>query len=89
MTDDDKREQEATRRSREEAAEKLSKGKPTPTQAENDRTASGEHVAEHEDDGSGPDPGLVVQTRHIDSRRPPSSYSTRASRAAPSPKTDE
>jgi hypothetical protein len=31
-------------------------GRPTPTQAENDRAALGEYVHEHEDDGSGPDP---------------------------------
>ena len=30
--------------------------KPTPTQEENDMTASGEHVTEHEADGSPPDP---------------------------------
>jgi hypothetical protein len=30
--------------------------KPTPTQEENDLAASGVHVMEHEDDGSGPDP---------------------------------
>jgi hypothetical protein len=31
------------------------KGKPTPTQQENDRAKLGEHVTEKEDDGSGPD----------------------------------
>jgi hypothetical protein len=31
-------------------------GKPTPTQDENDRAALGEHIHQHEDDGSGPDP---------------------------------
>jgi len=30
--------------------------RPTPTQDENDRAALGEHILEHEDDGSGPDP---------------------------------
>jgi hypothetical protein len=30
--------------------------KPTPSQAENDRSALGEYIHEHEDDGSGPDP---------------------------------
>ena len=34
----------------------MADAKPTPTQAENDRAASGEHITEHEDDGSGPDP---------------------------------
>lgn len=41
--------------SRKEAAERL-RGKPTPTQSENDRAALGEHISQHEDDGSGPDP---------------------------------
>lgn len=31
------------------------KGRPTPTQEENDRAKLGEHVMEKEDDGSGPD----------------------------------
>jgi hypothetical protein len=31
------------------------KGKPTPTQEENDRAKLGEHVLEKEDDGGGPD----------------------------------
>jgi hypothetical protein len=31
--------------------------KPTPTQEENDRTASGEHVIDHEHDGSAPESG--------------------------------
>jgi hypothetical protein len=30
--------------------------KPTPTQDELNRSALGEHILEHEDDGSGPDP---------------------------------
>jgi hypothetical protein len=41
--------------SRKQAAELLSKGKPTPTQEENDRASLGEHVLEKEDDGSGPE----------------------------------
>jgi hypothetical protein len=44
-----------TEDSRKEAAERL-RGKPTPTQEENDRAKLGEHIAQHEDDGSGPDP---------------------------------
>jgi hypothetical protein len=47
---------EAAAKSRAESEEKLSKGKPTPTQDENDRAMMGEHIMEHEDDGSGPDP---------------------------------
>lgn len=62
MTDDDamkatlEKNRQASERSRAEAAERMSKGKPTPTQEENDRAALGEHILEHEDDGSGPDP---------------------------------
>jgi hypothetical protein len=33
--------------------------KPTPTQEENDLSASGEHVTEHEADGSPPDPNVA------------------------------
>jgi hypothetical protein len=36
--------------------EEKTKGKPTPTQEENDRAAMGEHVVDKEDDGSNPDP---------------------------------
>lgn len=39
-----------------EQNEKMAKSKPTPTQEENDRAAMGEHIAEHEADGSPPDP---------------------------------
>ena len=38
------------------ASQEASKGKPTPTQEENDLAALGAHVNEKEDDGSGPDP---------------------------------
>jgi hypothetical protein len=36
----------------EDAYKRMGAGKPTPTQAENDRAALGEHIAEHEKDGS-------------------------------------
>jgi hypothetical protein len=49
------KDRELTQRSREEYAERM-KGKPTPTQEENDLAACGAHITEHEDDGSGPDP---------------------------------
>jgi hypothetical protein len=55
---------EAAAKSRAEAEEKLSKGKPTPTQEENDRAMMGEHIMEHEDDGSGEDPNPTAQARH-------------------------
>jgi hypothetical protein len=51
--------------SRRQGDERLSKGKPTPTQEENDRAKLGEHVLEKEDDGSGPDPHVVaIEERH-------------------------
>jgi hypothetical protein len=46
---------ERTERTRQEGAERLSKGKPTPTQEENDRAVLGEVTFDKEDDGSGPD----------------------------------
>jgi len=49
---------EASERSRAEFAERM-KGKPTPTQEENDLAALGSPVFEKEDDGSGPDPNLA------------------------------
>src|SRR4029077_7344369 len=42
--------------------------KPTPTQEENDLAASGGYVPEHEDDGSGPDPNNVAQTRQSEAK---------------------
>lgn len=61
--------------------------KPTPTQDENDLAASGEHVAEHEADGSPPDPGVAsTEAAKKESQAAPSSrggYATRA--AAPQP----
>ena len=57
-------EKEAAAKSRAESQEKLSKGKPTPTQEENDRAMMGEHIMEHEDDGSGEDPHPSAQTTY-------------------------
>ena len=59
--------------------------KPTPTQEENDLAASGVYVAEHEDDGSGPDQS---QAQDKESKQPEAKpaakggYSTRASTPA-------
>lgn len=57
-----------------EGSERLSKGKPTPTQEENDRAKLGEHILTHEDDGSGPDPHL---TRTAEPAKPAAAYQTR------------
>jgi hypothetical protein len=48
---------EASEKSRHEFAERM-KGKPTPTQEENDMAVLGAPVFEKEDDGSGPDPNI-------------------------------
>lgn len=72
---------EALERSRAEFAERT-KGKPTPTQEENDLAMLGAPVFEKEDDGSGPDPniypkhqeahpGSTYQTRHVRPAQPP------------------
>ena len=57
--------------SRREFAERM-KGKPTPTQEENDLAACGAHITEHEDDGSGPDPYSQTRfaERNVEGRRP-------------------
>lgn len=67
--------------------------KPTPTQEENDLSASGDHVTEHEADGSPPDPnvpqpaepppegGATSRTRQVEAGQR-GSYSTRGAAAA-------
>lgn len=65
----------ALEKSRAEYAER-SKGKPTPTQEENDLAAHGAHILEHEHDGSDPDPNI----RQMESTGHPSrpqTYQTR------------
>lgn len=62
---------EARDKSHAEYAERM-KGKPTPTQEENDKAILGVHVIEHEDDGSGPDPNQ----RSVEAGKP-GSYQTR------------
>lgn len=57
----------AAEKSREEFAQRT-KGKPTPTQDENDRAKMGETFAEHEHDGSDIDEGAVpLEHRHMQS----------------------
>jgi hypothetical protein len=69
---------ELSERSNAEARERL-RGKPTPTQAENDRAAAGEHILEHEDSGAGPD----LAQRTLEAQRPGGGYQTRETRALP------
>jgi hypothetical protein len=66
-------------KSRAEFAERM-KGKPTPTQEENDLAALGASVLEKEDDGSGPDPNLTPQVEG----GKPATYQTRQAAAKPS-----
>jgi hypothetical protein len=65
--------QQAREKSTEQYRERT-KGKPTPTQEENDRAALGEHIPQKADDGSGPDP--YEQER-------PDLHGTRATEAQP------
>ena len=62
--------------------------KPTPTQSENDAAAMGEHVLEHEPDGSPPDPGTnqpaPLSTRAMEGK-PGGDYQTRAATPSPAP----
>ena len=60
------------------------KGRPTPTQEENDMAMHGAHILEHDDDGSGPDPhNQAIQNRHLvegggASATRPQTYKTKA-----------
>jgi hypothetical protein len=72
----------ATEKSREDFVERT-KGKPTPTQEENDLAVCGAHFHEHEPDGSAPDPNVTANkpTEHkqMEAKRPSSGagYETR------------
>jgi hypothetical protein len=65
-----------TEKMKQDAAERL-KGKPTPTQEENDLAALGAHIHEHEPDGSDPDPNV----RHVEADKA-QGYQTRQHTAA-------
>ena len=57
------------------------KGKPTPTQEENDLAALGAHILEHESDGSDPDPNVSKSLEAEKPQAKPQNYQTRAHRA--------
>jgi hypothetical protein len=57
------------------------KGKPTPTQSENDKAALGEYFAEHEADGS----DLEQVAKHMEAK-PGGGYQTRQAQARAAPK---
>lgn len=69
------------------------KGKPTPTQEENDRAMLGEHVLEKEDDGSGPDPNDPLhasKTKQSEAHKPSSGgYQTRHATPQQPPRSRE
>jgi hypothetical protein len=72
------KDREVSERSRAEFAERM-KGKPTPTQEENDLAVLGAPVFEKEEDGSGPDPNNF-SPRNVEAR-PGGSYQTRQTQA--------
>jgi hypothetical protein len=69
----------AREKSRQASAKSVSEIKPTPTQEECDLAAMGVYLAEHEDDGSGPEG--PVDPKAIEAK-PKSTYSTRAATAS-------
>jgi hypothetical protein len=63
------------------------KGKPTPTQEENDRAAMGEHILEHEADGSDVQEPLGVPpagSKQLGAK-PAGGYQTRQAQPQPKP----
>jgi hypothetical protein len=65
-------------RSHEEYAMRM-KGRPTPSQEENDLAALGAHFAEHEPDGADPDPFLqpTPVAKQLEPAKPGGGYQTR------------
>jgi hypothetical protein len=58
------------------------KGKPTPTQAENDEAALGKYIAEHEADGA----DLEPVAKHMEAKPGGQGYQTRQVRGSGAPK---
>jgi hypothetical protein len=79
MTENAKKQLEADRKASDKSKAEFaarSKGKPTPTQEENDVVALGGHILEHEADGSDPDPNVVAHNKSMEAHKP-QSYQTR------------
>jgi hypothetical protein len=83
--EDTKKKLAEERKARDEASTKhakmVSETKPTPTQEENDLAASGVHIPEHEDDGSGPDPNAPAVAPHnkaMQADKPKPGYATKS-----------
>jgi hypothetical protein len=84
--DDTRKKLGEERQAREKAGKEHAKAageiKPTPTQEENDLAASGVHVMEKEDDGSGPDPNAPAATKDKQmAADKPAGYQTRTASA--------
>lgn len=82
LSEDSKRRLEAGREAKEKSLEEFAartKGKPTPTQQENDEAAHGKHFMEHEADGADPDLSGQVE-RTLEAGRPSGGYQTRQAR---------
>jgi hypothetical protein len=78
-------EQKASNRSREEFVERT-KGKPTPTQEENDLHALGANFHEHEPDGSALESPVEKHVdKQVEANKPAGGYQTRQTQAAPAP----
>ena len=62
--------------------------RPTPTQEENDRSAKGEYIFEHEDDGSGPDLHLNPLAKHLEAGKPAAQHYQTRTHTAPRTKSE-
>jgi hypothetical protein len=71
--------QEITNKIKEDYLSKM-KGKPTPTQEENDLAACGAHFHEHEADGSDPDPNVHTSKQMEAGKNHGTAYQTRQAR---------
>lgn len=90
LSEDNKRRLEAGREAKEKSLEEFAartKGKPTPTQEENDEAAHGKHFVEHEADGGDPDPSGQVE-RSMQAGRG-GGYQTRQATARPAAQTPQ
>jgi hypothetical protein len=77
---------EVAARSAAEYADRM-KGKPTPTQEENDLAAHGAHILEHEHDGGDLDPNVRQVGKTSEARKPTAGgYQTRQSGPTTPPK---
>jgi sRNA-binding protein len=83
-------ERTAREKASKETAKTAGEAKPTPTQEENDLTALGVHLEEHEPDGSPPDLhvppdvyGTLPQNKKLEADKPSGGYTTRTAQPKP------